>query len=544
MPTGYLTPSYSMTDINIPSFAAKEIGDYNEALNSADVNYGPKTTVHFNAVGTVSFGGLASSMPDYFYNRILIEPSTISLGNLVTTQIREVSIWNAFLTNKTIENILISNGGGIEIEVISMPRILSGLEELTMDVSVTQTGPATIDALMLYQFDSGIDDIEVTITGQRVVAFPFLFSTPVKEVVSHSTSIITTEDGLEYRSLLKSVPDQQYSINAIAPYGKNPLAHNILAGWTLQIFALPIWSESSAIENLLVSQTVVNFDTRFADYRIGKLAIIWKSETEFDTLEIINMDDTFLEFSVGLQYNYPLAMIAPARIASMSGSPALKSDGLEGVISAKFLVIDDISTDSDFNYDQHLGLPVFNLAAEMEGGSTKRSFSSGANFSKNPIGKTLRRSTWDNTKIAKKYLYTIEGIEEIWEFKAFMNSRRGRQKTFYIPSFENDFILLSEGNIASTITIPQSGYSLYNSDRAEVAILTNDGYLYRSISSAAVDLNNNESITFNSALNIDASEIKSISFLSKVRRSSDSIEYKHLSSNVMQASVALLEVMQ
>ena len=110
-----------------------------------------------------------------------------------------------------------------------------------------------------------------------------------------------------------------------------------------------------------------------------------------------------------------------------------------------------------------------------------------------------------------------------------------------MPSFEDDFSLLSIGLITSTLVVRNVSYGLYASNRDKLAILKTDGtFEYRSIGASTVDVDGNEELNITAPLNIDASEIVQISYLVNVRLASDDVLFTWVSNQYVEATVTLL----
>jgi hypothetical protein len=95
--------------------------------------------------------------PDDWYDRIHVLPSSIALGNLVSTQTRTVAVWNAWLN--TPQMLLALTGisaEGIALSGQEPPVLAFGpLQERQWQISITPSGPVIIDATEQWSFASG-----------------------------------------------------------------------------------------------------------------------------------------------------------------------------------------------------------------------------------------------------------------------------------------------------------------------------------------------------------------------------------------------------
>ena len=60
-------------------------------------------------------GVLGGSYGDIFYNRILLEPSNIDLGNLVASQTRQITVFNGNFSSQTLQSIVVVGDDGLTI---------------------------------------------------------------------------------------------------------------------------------------------------------------------------------------------------------------------------------------------------------------------------------------------------------------------------------------------------------------------------------------------------------------------------------------------
>lgn len=140
-------------------------------------------------------GEVGSYSADY-YNRIYITPTALALGNVVSTQVSTVRVWNAYLSPKTVIG-LDGVDEGIEITPpAALPMVLSAMQETNWLVAVTPDGPAVLDAYVGWLFD-GASTRPLHLTGNRIVPWGFApnWSSPLLETLSWLTNILANNRG-------------------------------------------------------------------------------------------------------------------------------------------------------------------------------------------------------------------------------------------------------------------------------------------------------------------------------------------------------------
>src|ERR1700712_187962 len=121
---------------------------------------------------TVKVAKRALSVNDLFYNRIIIDPAELNLGNLLSSQTRTVKVWNGFMTQKSLDVFASSNAVGINVdEPVETPYQMLPLQELAYTFNFTLDGPAVIDAYFQWTVEG--KDYIAHVTGSRLVVFPF-----------------------------------------------------------------------------------------------------------------------------------------------------------------------------------------------------------------------------------------------------------------------------------------------------------------------------------------------------------------------------------
>lgn len=106
----------------------------------------------------------------HWYHQIHLLPGKIILGNLLSTQMRQIEVWNAHFATKTLSAIVGENDGGIVLSGSSNPPTTFGmLSSRLYEVSISLDGPPVIEASFTFQFPG--ESPRLSISGRRVVVF-------------------------------------------------------------------------------------------------------------------------------------------------------------------------------------------------------------------------------------------------------------------------------------------------------------------------------------------------------------------------------------
>lgn len=491
-------------------------------------------------------GVLGGGYADIFYNRILLEPSDIDLGNLVSSQSRTITVFNGYFSNQTLQTITASGNDGLTLTGdLAPPDVPYGiLEERTYTLAIDADGPPSVDAAYNFNFQ-GLDQVRLTVVGSRIVVMPYYVNAPATERLQWLTNTIVSRNGTEQRISLRGKPRQSFSMSAFISPNELNRADNLLYGWREQFWALPVWSECRVPSPVTVGDNVINVDTRYGDFRASSLAIIWKSPREFDVFEIQSLTTNTITLDRGVNDTYINASLAPVRIARLAADPRRLTTGFRGRIETNFNVSDNPSYIPKVTpaNEQYNGIAVY-----LEGPLLNREYVEDV-YTQNievvdyQTGPIEVFSPWVNTKIDRQFALLFDGLQEVWEFKSFLAARKGKRVPFYMPTFENNLRIRGTGTLGTPIEVESDEIAGQGSTRTTIAVSLLDGtWLFRTIVGSSIDSSGNTQVSLNIPLNVDAATIDFISFMGLKRLTSDQIEITWAPNNVANVVVPITEI--
>lgn len=488
-------------------------------------------------------GYLGGSYSDIFYNRILIEPVNIALGNVIAAQNREIKVFNAFFIPQTLTDVTQPIGQGLTLTGLLPPpdRVFTALQERTYTLSVSLIGPPTINADYVFTF-LALAPITVSVNGSRIVIIPYYARAPSSESLLFATDVLKSRNGGEQRIKLRDKPRQQFRLKAGLNTDQLNKAKNLFYGWRGRLWALPVWSEARIIATVSEGDTVLNVDTLYGDFRVGGLAMVWASPDNLDVFIIESLTDTTITSERGINGDYLNAVFTPVRNARLLGNPRVNTNGSTGFLQANYEVTDNVSlpttasaeqfNGNDVFLDEPLATPVFipdNYVRNVE----VIDFTTGLIEIHDP---------WVDTKINRRFKLVLENLQDAWEFREWLHRRGGRQRPFYMPTFENDIIITSVGTIVSSFTAKNDNISTQATARIHIAFkMTSGSWLLRTIL-AIVPSGGEITITIDTAINMDRSDIEYVSFMGLQRLTSDKINFRWLANCVAEVIVPITEI--
>lgn len=487
-------------------------------------------------------GDRATPGAETWWESFHVIPRDFDFGNLLSTQTEPIEVYSAFRRLDQDWTAFVNNAGaGVSITGIpAFPYtfVPQSNGALTLTLVVSPSGQPVVDATLDFVFGTVPQTVPVPITLKRVVLFAVQPELPFTERLEWLTEVMPHVDGTEQRHSGRKNPRQLFEWDFILEDGpERAFFHNVIFDWQARIFGLPIWSEATRTDQLIaVDDLTVNVNsTAFADYRVGGLVLIFSSRNTFDVVELASFDATSLTLTSGVLNSYPVGtLVMPLRTGvarrQIQGSRFLSGDAR---LKMQFRVDDndvDLADVSPFNsYNSKVLLDGCNSVR----GQMSEQFERDIVLFDHAIGIPEQTSPWDVGKRISQL--ALLGFEQqgLWELRGLLHALRGRQISFYVPSFTNDFTV--DGDIAAglILNVANVGYTQFVQNRQPrnlIRIIYNNGDpddIRQIVSSSEVDATR-EALTLDIALAArPASEVEKIMYVEKVRFDSDSIQIRH-----------------
>lgn len=479
---------------------------------------------------------------DYYY-RIHISPELLDLGNLLSSQTRNVYLWNAYLEPKLLQSVDTTGFDGISmIEPEPAPTYFAGLEERTYQVTVSTNGPPVIDASAIFDFDNA-NDPRLIITGRRVVIWPFKPLVDYVEKLEWNTDVIPTFNG-EQRLALRMAPRQQLNHRFHLSERQYSRAKAISTQWAHRIYGIPVWSEASRVASIPLGATEILMDTAHADYRPGSLAMVWESDESNEALEIDSILPDRLVLRLPTDRTFATPQVMPMRFARTMNGTEFNRIGIGHTFAAaSFDITDNIDLSESGDYVQYRGhdvlldCPVLLTELTEKIARSIDVFDNGSGIVEvdiqNAYVSHLMTATFDTHSRAER-----------WKLRQFLARMKGRRGTFWLPSFNRDLALLDVITTAAlSMNVKPIGYPLYLGV-TDIMVELNSGarYFNRITSGAAVGDVEVLSFTNTFPVQINPPDVRRISFMALSRFDSDAIELHHVVLQIARTAVPVREV--
>lgn len=484
-------------------------------------------------------GSVAKSYTEDYYDRIHIVPASLALGNLLSSQTRTISVWNAWRSQSvSLQSIARTNAEGIDLTGPEPPQTFAPLQQRDWTVGITLLGPPDIDATLSWVFANGAV-AKAIITGTRVVVFAWApdWSDGIRETLAWLTDLMQSPTGAEQRRALRATPRRSVEATVIVTERERVYADLALFAWGARRWALPIWWDvtwlSAPVE---AGSPAIALDTTGMDYVVGGLAVL-RGATAFD-VEVVEIDQVRAD---GLDLVRPVqatwgigSRVYPARLAQLSSQPqqTRRTDRATN-LDVSFDITEPCDWPALDTLPMYRGAPVWEVPPDESTDLTaqyQRLLQTLDNSINAPVVTDLAGIGF----FSQQHAFWQRARSDQDTLRRLLYALKGRWAAIWWPTFADDLTLAAPvGAGAITIDVAAVGYTRFGAPyggRSDLRISLYDGTVYyRRILSAAGVGTDVERLTLDSALGaaIDLGDIQRISFLQLVRQDSDSIDLQH-----------------
>lgn len=534
------TPEYSP---GLSSFTPVDNSPPVDAYESAGALHGDVTsTLPISEVTETSQSWRHPSFLDDYYYRVHVRPGVIELGNLLSTQVRDVEVWSAYFEPQLLSSLSQVGTDGITLTQPQVPPTsFAALEARTYVLNISTNGAPVIDALYTFNFPG--DSPTLTVTGRRVVVWPFVPQTEHRETLEWFTDILPSF-GVEQRIALRTAPRQSFNHEFQLDEYQYSRAKAIATQWAHRVYGLPVWSELTRLGPVPMGTTELMFDTSNADYRPDDIVIVWESDEHFVAAECTDVLADRVVLKLPLEQSYQNAYAAPLRFARTFEGMQFRRRAHDVVTaSATFQVTANKDLGASVGLPQYRGKDVLTDRTILVGDLVERISRSIDEFDNGsgPIAVDIKND-WVN--YARAITFDTLDRAARWSARKWIHSRRGRQKAFWLPSWNPDLVILDDvGPTGASLTVRPISYPLYYGVK-DVMIQLNDGTrIFSRVLGAAVDVNGNEVLSLEAPVGTGfaAADVALACFMSHVRFNSDRVEISHSYAGRATASVPVTE---
>lgn len=399
--------------------------------------------------------------PSLFFELIHYKPVVIELGNIVTTVLREIEIYNAYRQEvRELSSAAANAGPGVTLVGLpTLPDAVPAQSNMLFDVQVTTQGPARIDGTL--DFVSDVASFSIIITGDRVILFPHAPERGIEETLEWKTDILKSANGGEQRVSVRKNPRQFFNMLLRIEEGKELRDMlTLLKGWHPGVFGMPIWWEARELgADAAVDDTVVTVDTTAGDFREEGLAILWNNEEQYEALQIDTLTANSITFTSPLSIDFVAGetLVMPVRMAHLSAtiSGSRYHKNLMDV-QLSIRVLDNDADLADTGAFSEHNSKVLLDDANMVSGTLPDDLTREILSIDNATSVPTQFSDWLASHPITSKAFVADSLEEVWAIRQLLHALRGSQVSFYLPTFYKDL------NVVENLTATSSYMDIEN----------------------------------------------------------------------------------
>lgn len=362
--------------------------------------------------------------------------------------------------------------------------------------------------------------------------WPFPAARQVSEVLEWLTDILPA-DQAEQRIALRPIPREtitlRHRLDALGMAEAAGLARGGYAGaWQVPLWHLAVQPSAE----LAQGSDEIAVDTTVTDFRAGDLVAIIVDAGRMATAEISEVTDEGLVLTAALDSELPASSVAahrvvlcPVREAILAGAVSVDRERTNlGTVEARFLLRDgrDVPPLTLTDYQDRPVLHAPSIVRRSIGSSLRRA----VELVDNGFGPVVVEPVRDWFERGETITRKAVGAAARWELRRWLYGLRGRQASFWLPTWGRDLQLrLSVSSGATMIYVAPVGPLESYIGRA-ILVESSSGFLHRTIT-AAVESGSDHRLTLSSSLGVAAALGTPIHFMSPVRSDADRFEIQH-----------------
>ena len=457
---------------------------------------------------------------DYYF-RVHVTPGEIDFGSIITAKTR-VSVWNAKLVPVTLSSVGMEPGAGVTASGYAVPTTYPALFDGTWTITASADGAAIVDGPMTWDF-VGTNYGALRVKVLRVTVWPFPPRSEFIESLSWKTDVLRTKTS-EQRICLRKVPRREYKHEHVADEADVALARNLVRKGTW--YFSPDWPQAVRVASLAAGSNVT-IPADLTGVELGQYALIWKSPREWEQVEIIA--GKIAEIAV----SWTDARIIPVRRARpLDGLSIQRPAGRWATMSMTLEGADGSDLGAAIRYPQYRGHDVIDERNAVGSGSFTEGVAWDTDLVDNGFAEPYVSRVRDYPDVTFMMRWLARTPAEIASIRGWIYSRKGRQKSFWLPSWARDL------NITNSATAGVLIVAEYDPDESDIAISTGGVLSFFRITGAT-------QITGGWSLTIDGVQpavIDRAMYLRHVRFNADRIEMRYTSGAGVEVSVPCIEV--
>lgn len=433
----------------------------------------PASITHRAAVSPADYPAelVERSTPGFdWFERVHIIPRVFAFGS-VLTQIQDTfELYSAYrVGNVNLNSFTNTIDPGVTIpDLPGLPYALGPQSGVELTIQVDPIGAVSFAGDLLFTFD--VQEVPLTISGERLILWFFDPERPIEERLAFLTQIIPSRTGLEQRIRQRGYPRQSFRISYRLEGRDRRKAVLRLMDWQGRSFGIPLREQGVQLTaDASATDTVSVYTTEYSDFREGGLAVVFLDQDTFDVLEIDTITATTIQFTSNLQNSYLAGhLVMPVRTAELptTVSGQRYAVNVEDLTLLWTVLDNEVNLASVAGFSSYDGKVLFDDPNIVIGDTKPEEFRFRVYDTDAETGLTERQIIWDQNKRIHQKAFVAITREAAWKLRQVLFAIRGRQVSFYIPTFADDLLVTANLTAsANKMDVEHVGYVRFAQDR-------------------------------------------------------------------------------
>lgn len=474
----------------------------------------------------------------WVYNRIHVSADLIDFGSIVTTQETKVSVWNAFLSPRTLTDLTVDLSAGVTVEGEQPPFVFGPLSDQVYTLFASPEGEPELNANVVWTF--GSSSSTVRLIGSRVLFWGFLpnWDQGVNERLEWMTDVLASPLGVEQRRSLRVSPRRSFEVQLIAIPSERSLLDLSCLNWGLRRWAIPMWHDIQLLaQPVEAGSTVLPCMTAGFEFEEGGLlGLRGTGALDYEIATITEVRPDALVVARPLQKDWPMrSRLYPVKSAQFMEQPeTARLTNNIGKLRVTFLLVEPTDVPEQKPVIEYRGKPVF-TQRPAESQDLTYSYQRLVDIVDNNVSNRRLHDTAGIGFTAQSHQWMLHDRQQRNAMRGLWYYLRGRQRSLWVPTHNDDLILASDVEPgANAINCKMTGYTRFARNqpgRRDILLTLRDGSeIMRRITSATEE-GETERLVLDGPLHLDRiirpRDVERISFMALSRLDQDFIELRH-----------------
>lgn len=403
---------------------------------------------------------------ELFYFRVWPLPAVLDVQSPRVGQPIPFRLWNAYLQDNELQAIIETETTGVGID-IAPGVVIPALGLRTIVAELDETAPIQINAV--FDFDFALGRALVVLLATLADIIPLEPESTIVETLEWNTNVIRNRDGSEQRIALRQRPRRSLRISLLL---LDDAERKQLYDKFYRTAALPVIVPAYQYQSRLKAKTVIGdnriyTNTRRADLRVGEDVLIRTRAGETFLFEIETVAADHVVVTTAFSQELPAgSVVCGAFSGRYQGRPILSMSSRSGKAEISVLLETPRATVAWPDHAPTIptlgGKPLL-LRRPLANGQADEIFDAGVEVTDNETGLPVYYSPFSQPFLEGSRSYLVQSLldqDDLEFWRAFLDTIKGQQKTFYTPTYREDLVWRSsEPLLLSEIVVEGSSYA-------------------------------------------------------------------------------------